>query len=93
MLSTRDLAIRVTGELLRGQPLSPAKVRFAWRITVGASMARVTSVTLDPNGTLLVRADSVHWQRETARSASVIKRRLAELLGNNVVKKVTIRRA
>ena len=93
MLSTRDLAIRVTGELLRGQPLSPAKVRFAWRITVGASMARVTSVTLDQNGTLLVRADSVHWQRETARSASVIKRRLAELLGNNVVKKVTIRRA
>ena len=93
MLSTRDLAIRVTGELLRGQPLSPAKVRFAWRTTVGESMARVTSVTLDPNGTLLVRADSVHWQRETARSASVIKRRLAELLGNNVVKKVTIRRA
>ena len=92
MLSTRDLAIRVTGELLRGQPLSPAKVRFAWRTTVGESMARVTSVTLDPNGTLLVRANSVHWQRETARSASVIKRRLAELLGNNVVKKVTIRR-
>ena len=92
MLSTRQLAPRVVGELLRGQPLSPAKVRFAWRTTVGSSMAQATSVTLDANGTLLVRADGEHWRRETARSAGVIARRLGDLLGKQVVKRVTVRR-
>ena len=91
MLSTRQLAPRVVGELLRGQPLSPAKVRFAWRMTVGSSMANVTSVTLNANGTLLVRADGEHWRRETARSAGIITRRLGDLLGGNVVKRVTVR--
>lgn len=54
-------------------------------------MARVTSVTLDEKGTLLVSASNEHWQRETARSTSLIKKRLAELLGNGVVKKLMIK--
>ena len=91
MLSTRQLAPRVVGELLRGQPLSPAKVQFAWRTTVGSSMAHATSVSLDANGTLLVHADGEHWRRETARSAWIIKQRLGDLLGGNVVKRVTVK--
>ena len=55
-------------------------------------MAQATSVTLDENGTLLVRADGEHWRRETARSSGVIVRRLGDLLGTQVVKRVTVRR-
>ena len=55
-------------------------------------MAQATSVTLDANGTLLVRADGEHWRRETARSAGVIAQRLGDLLGKQVVKRVTVRR-
>ena len=91
MLPAKEIAPRAVGELLRNQPLSPAKVKFAWRTTVGASMARATSVTLQANGTLVVRADSDHWRRETTRSAWVIRRRLGDLLGANVVKRVTVK--
>ena len=54
-------------------------------------MAHATSVTLDANGTLLVHADGEHWRRETARSAWIIKQRLGDLLGGNVVKRVTVK--
>ena len=77
--------------MLRGQPLSKAKIRFAWHTSVGASMARATSVELDPTGTLYVRTDSEHWRRETIRSAGVIKQRLAALLGQHIVKRVTVK--
>ena len=58
MIAARDCAPRAIGELLRGQPLSKAKIRFAWHTSVGSSMARATSVELDPKGTLYVRTDS-----------------------------------
>ena len=91
MIAARDCAPRAIGELLRGQPLSKAKIRFAWHTSVGSSMARATSVELDPKGTLYVRTDSEHWRRETIRSAGVIKQRLARLLGRHVVKRVAVR--
>lgn len=91
MLPTRDIAPRAVGQLLRDQPLTPAKVRFAWQASVGTSMGRATSVRLEEDGTLTVWASGEHWRRETARSVGVIKRRLAELLGQNIVKRITVR--
>ena len=91
MLSTKDLAPKVVSELLRDQPLSPEKVRFAWRVTVGNSMARATSVKLEENGTLVVYAEGDHWRRETTRSARVIKQRLRTLLGGNIVRRVRVK--
>ena len=91
MLSTKDLAPKVISEILRDQPLSPAKVQFAWRASVGSSMARATSVTLEANGTLIVLAVGEHWRRETVRSTRVIKQRLTDLLGGNVIRRVTVK--
>ncbi len=91
MIPARECAPRALGALLRHQPLSDAKVQFAWRTAVGESMARVTSVTLAADGTLHVHADGDHWRRETARSAGIIRQRLAELLGRNVVKRVAVK--
>jgi ligand-binding sensor domain-containing protein len=91
MLSSKELANLVTCKLLRDQPLSPAKVQFAWRATVGIPMSRVTSVTLDEKGTLWVHTSNENWRRETARSTDFIKKKLTKLLGNNVVKKLIIK--
>ena len=76
--------------LLRRQPLSQAKVRFAWTATVGAAASRATAVGLHADGTLAVTADTEHWRRETGRASPAIRARLAELLGPDVVKRITV---
>ena len=68
---------------IRKAPFSADKVAFAWRVSVGPSLARVSSVRL-VDGELHVRAASVAWQREIERSAGVIRSRVARLLGPDV---------
>lgn len=77
-------------ELLRGAPLSPGKVAFAWRATVGPALERVTAVKLDA-GVLLVEAASTPWAREIGRSSPIILRRLQALLGTDTVARIEIR--
>lgn len=77
-------------ELLRGAPLSPGKVSFAWRAAVGPALERDTSVHLE-NGTLFVDARSGHWAREVRRSSSIILSRLQQLLGNDTVTAISVR--
>ena len=91
MLAARDVAPQALAALLRSQPLTTAKVRFAWRAAVGLAMSRATTVNLEANGTLRVAAVGSHWQRETARSAAVVRRRLAELLGRDVIKRIVVK--
>ena len=93
MIPAREVAPRALGEALRRQPMSAAKVRFAWQSSVGTSIARVTSVVLDETGTLHVNAQSEHWRREISRSIVVIKERLAHLLGPDAVKRVSVKRS
>ena len=77
-------------ELLRGTPLSPGKVRFAWRAAVGPAVERVTSVQL-AGRVLVVEAKSPQWAREVTRSADVILTRLQTLLGKDTVTSITVR--
>jgi hypothetical protein len=78
-------------ELLRGAPLSPAKVDFAWKAAVGAALERTTAVHLE--GTrLLVDAVSAQWASEIVRSQHVILSRLQLLLGKDVVTAIEVRR-
>ena len=90
MLLVQQCVKRALGEVLRRQPLSAAKVRFAWQTTVGTAMARATSVRVRADGTLDVHANTEHWRHETTRSANVIQTRLSELLGGDVVKRVVV---
>jgi hypothetical protein len=72
-------------DVLRKAPLTPEKVAFAWRTTVGPAVDRVTSVEL--RGVVLhVRARDAAWQREIEHSAGFIRVRLAALLGPDVVR-------
>lgn len=77
-------------ELLRGAPLSPGKVSFAWRAAVGPAVERETSVRLE-NGTLLVDAASKQWAYEVRRSSSLILTRLQRLLGADAVSTISVR--
>lgn len=91
MLPVRNVAPRAVHELLRRQPLTAAKVRFAWHASVGPAMAKATSVELGGDGTLHVSTAGEHWRAETARSIAVIRPRLRELLGRGAVKRIAVK--
>jgi hypothetical protein len=71
-------------EIVRRQPLTQAKVDFAWRTAVGPALARVSSARLDGDGTLRVRTDDERWTREIERAREVIRARLDRLLGDDL---------
>ena len=71
--------------VLRKAPYTPEKLTFAWRLAVGPPIARVTTVTLEGN-VLRVHVNNAVWRREVERSAGLISRRLADLLGPDVVR-------
>ena len=78
--------------MLRKTPTTPEKIVFAWGITVGPAIERATRVELI-GPTLRVHARDASWQREVERSAGVIRRRLAMLLGEDVVRSIEVRLA
>ncbi len=90
MISVRSCANLALGDLLPRQPLSEGKVRLAWTTAVGTSLARVTTVSLRSDGTLIVQASNNHWRLETVRLVPVLRDRLASLLGKGVVKLITV---
>jgi hypothetical protein len=77
-------------ELLRDVPVSRGKVDFAWRVAVGTSVERVTSVRLD-GCNLVVFAEDQRWAREITRSSGVILARLQTLLGQDTVNRIVVR--
>jgi hypothetical protein len=91
--SMRPLSSALPGalaELLRGAPLSPGKVAFAWRAAVGPALERETSVRLE-GGTLIVDAATRQWASEVRRASSTILRRMETLLGPDTVKELQVR--
>ena len=72
-------------DILRNAPLTPEKVAFAWRTTVGPAVDRVTSVELK-GYVLHVRTKDATWRREIEHSAALIRTRLARLLGPDIVR-------
>jgi predicted nucleic acid-binding Zn ribbon protein len=78
----------VLAEVIRKAPLCPEKVEFAWRAAVGSALDRVTTVRLDDEGVLHVKAADAQWSREVKRSSRLILKRLEGLLGAGVVKKL-----
>jgi predicted nucleic acid-binding Zn ribbon protein len=63
MIPVHSLMPDLLVELLRRQPLSPAKVAFAWRTAVGPALDRATHVSLRDDGVLEVVASDTHWKR------------------------------
>jgi predicted nucleic acid-binding Zn ribbon protein len=85
-----SLLSRVLPSLMARAPLTPDKVEFAWRTVVGPAIARATRVQLVESGTLVVRAENVHWGREVEKAFPVILPRVRALLGDEAVRRLTV---
>ena len=88
MDSIQSLAPRMIAEIIRRQPASNGKTRFAWQLVVGPALARVTTVELDA-GVLRVHCDE-RWARELTRAQDVILTRLQQLLGPQALERISI---
>jgi predicted nucleic acid-binding Zn ribbon protein len=86
-----DTVPAALSELLERQPLTPAKVEFAWRVAVGPALARATRVSLEPDGVLRVATTDRHWTREVESARALILARLARLLGSDAVRIILVR--
>ncbi len=84
MDSSGSIADRVLPFLLRNQPLTPEKVQFAWRLSVGPAIDRATNVRLA--GVTLVVTGEAKWLKEIERSKALILKRLQRVLGDGVVR-------
>ena len=91
MQSISDAVPAALAALLERQPLSPAKVDFAWRVAVGPAVARATHASLEPDGTLVVTTTDRHWTREVESARPLVLARLARLLGPGVVRSLVAR--
>lgn len=89
VIPVADVIPEALAAVLRKAPLSPEKVAFAWRLTVGSAVDRATTIELR-DAVLHVRARDGAWRREVERSAGLIRRRLQTLLGADVLRTLDI---
>jgi hypothetical protein len=80
----------VLAEVIRKAPLSPEKVEFAWRHSVGPALHRVTTARLDDQRALHVTAADAHWAREVKRATPLILKRLETMLGAGTVTRIKV---
>ncbi len=91
MVPVKLVSPPVLASILQRQPLSPAKVSFAWQTVAGAALARAAEAELRPDGTLELRAASAPWAREIERSRDLLLHRVRVLLGEDVVRRIVVR--
>jgi len=91
MIPVSQLSPSVVIQLVRRQPLSPAKVGFAWRIAAGPALARAATAELREDGTVLVGASSAAWATEVERSRALLLARMQEMLGPEVAVRLAVR--
>ncbi|MEO7192191.1 MAG: DciA family protein [Vicinamibacterales bacterium] len=92
MESLDRTAARALRTLLEAQPLTAAKVEFAWKIAAGPALARSASVSWSEDGRLAVRAKSEEWRHEIVRARPMILQRMAGLLGTGAVRSLIVLR-
>jgi hypothetical protein len=84
MIPVHQLMPNAIAEVLRKAPMSPEKVAFAWRASVGPAINKVTTIEL--RGRVLhVRTKDLSWQREVERSLGIVRSRMEALLGHGAV--------
>ena len=82
---------RALAELFRTGPMSQGKLEVAWRAAVGDALSRVSTVKLQPDGSVHVHSADQRWQKELKRSLPVILQRLNMLLGANVIARIVVK--
>jgi hypothetical protein len=82
---------KALAELLRHGPMSQGKLDVAWRVAVGEALSRVSTVRLQPDGSVDVYPADQRWHKELKRSSSMILERLKGLLGANTVTRLVVK--
>jgi predicted nucleic acid-binding Zn ribbon protein len=84
MHSIQSFSSGILLEIIRRQPASKEKTRFAWQLVAGPAIARATTVDL-ADGVLSVHCRDARWTCELARAREVVLTRLQRLLGHDAV--------
>jgi predicted nucleic acid-binding Zn ribbon protein len=87
MLPIQHFSSGVLAEIIRRQPPSAARTKFAWQLAVGPALARATVVEL-AQGVLTVKAVDQRWLREIERARPRVLAKLQALLGREAVTKI-----
>jgi predicted nucleic acid-binding Zn ribbon protein len=87
MESIHQFASGVLADIVKRQPASAERTRFAWQLAVGPALARVTTIDLR-DGVLFVTARDEQWRAEIARAQGAILAKLQHLLGAESVRKI-----
>lgn len=93
MEALQSLLPGVVRALLRQGPLSQEKLQFAWRVAVGPSIDRVTSIRVCGEADVEVTVADAGWRKEVRRSQAEILGKLRSLLGPEAVKALHVRGA
>ena len=87
MLPIQNFSSGVLAEIIRRQPPSPTRTKFAWQLAVGPALARATVVEL-AEGVLTVKAVDPRWLREIERARPRVLAKLQALLGREAVARI-----
>ena len=90
MVPLNTFAPGVLAEVVRRQPPSAARTKFAWSLAAGPALSRTSTVELT-NATLTVRPRDTRWSAEITRSADTILKRMQHLLGPEAVRRILVR--
>lgn len=82
---------RALTELFRNGPMSQGKLEVAWRVAVGDTLSRVSTVKLQPDRSVDVHPADLRWCKELKRSSTMILGRLNTLLGANAVTRLSVK--
>ena len=92
MEPVQSLISTTVARVVRPAPLSPEKVAFAWRASVGPAVSRATRVRLAGHGALEVLVADDRFADELERNAPVVLGRLQALLGADIVGRLDLKR-
>jgi predicted nucleic acid-binding protein len=90
MIPLQSFSTSVIAEIVRRQPASKERTRFAWQLAVGQALARVTTVELS-GGVLSVRAIDRRWLLEIERARETVLQKMQHLLGRDQVTRIVTR--
>src|SRR6185295_11791975 len=80
MIPLQSFSSGVLAEIVRRQPASKERTNFAWQLAVGQAVARATTVELNDDGVLTVRAVDRRWIREIERARDSVTKKLSRSL-------------
>jgi hypothetical protein len=82
-------ALRAVRTLVAEQPVTDAKIAFAWAIAAGPALGRASTIVRTASGLRVTPATDA-WRRELVRAKPLLLDRLTTVLGPGVISTISI---